>query len=86
MGQYNHFSLAVQEEITPKTLFEVAWVGNNALHLQATDDFNDPTPGAGAVQGRRPYQPWEQFQWSRRIWELRMSRFRPSLSIGPEMD
>ena len=58
MGQYNHFSLAVQEEITPKTLFEVAWVGNNTLHLQATDDFNDPTPGAGAVQGRRPYQPW----------------------------
>jgi hypothetical protein len=58
LGQNNHFSLAVQREISPKTLFELAWVGNNALHLQATDDFNDPAPGAGAVQARRPYQPW----------------------------
>ncbi len=58
MGQNNHFSLAVQQQLTPKTLAEVAWVGNNALHLQSTDDFNDPSPGPGAVQGRRPYQPW----------------------------
>ncbi len=58
MGQNNHFSLAVQQQLSPKTLFELAWVGNNALHLQSTDDFNDPTPAAGAVQGRRPYQPW----------------------------
>jgi len=58
MGQNNHFSLSVQQQLTRKTLAEVAWVGNNALHLQSTDDFNDPTPGAGAVQGRRPYQPW----------------------------
>jgi hypothetical protein len=28
------------------------------LHLQSTDDFNDPSPAAGAVQGRRPFQPW----------------------------
>jgi hypothetical protein len=28
------------------------------LHLQSTDDFNDPTPATGAVQPRRPYQPW----------------------------
>ncbi len=58
MGQNNHFSLAVQQQLTKKTLAEVAWVGNTALHLQSTDDFNDPAPGAGAVQARRPYQPW----------------------------
>jgi Carboxypeptidase regulatory-like domain len=58
MGENDHYSLAVEEEITPKTLFEAAWVGNHALHLQATDDFNDPSPGPGAVQARRPYQPW----------------------------
>jgi arabinan endo-1,5-alpha-L-arabinosidase len=35
--------------------FNIAYVGNHGLHLQATDDFNDPSPGA--VQGRRPFQP-----------------------------
>ena len=33
-------------------------MGNLGLHLQSTDDFNDPTPAVGAVQARRPYQPW----------------------------
>ncbi len=40
------------------TLLEVAYVANHALHLQSSDSFNTPTPAAGALQGRRPYQPW----------------------------
>ena len=58
MGENDHWSLAVERELSPKTLFEIAYVANHALHLQATDDFNDPTPGAGAIQGRRPYPLW----------------------------
>jgi hypothetical protein len=37
---------------------DIAYVGNHGLHLQSTDDFNDPTPALGGVQARRPYQPW----------------------------
>jgi len=58
MGENDHYSIAVERELSSHSLLEVAYVGNHALHLQATDDFNDPTPGPGAVQGRRPYQPW----------------------------
>ncbi|HZP04954.1 MAG TPA: hypothetical protein VFB43_08640 [Terracidiphilus sp.] len=58
MGENDHYSLAIERQITDKTIFEVAYVANHGLHLQATDDFNDPTPGPGAIQGRRPYQPW----------------------------
>ena len=58
MGENDHYSLAVERQLSEKTLFEVAYVANHGLHLQATDDFNDPTPGPGAVQARRPYQPW----------------------------
>ena len=58
MGENDHYSLAVERELGPKTLFEIAYVANHALHLQATDDFNDPTPASGAVQPRRPYPLW----------------------------
>jgi hypothetical protein len=85
MGQNNHFSLAVQQELTKKTLAEVAWVGNNALHLQSTDDFNDPPPGAGAVQGRRPYQPWGASVYESQDQGRLTSRCRPNWSTAPAM-
>jgi hypothetical protein len=58
MGQNQHYSLSVQQQLSPKTVFDIAYVGNHGLHLQATDDFNDPTPALGGIQARRPYQPW----------------------------
>ena len=58
IGSNQHYSLGVQQQLSPKTVFEIAYVGNHGVHLQSTDDFNDPTPALGAVQARRPYQPW----------------------------
>ena len=39
-------------------MLEVAYVGNHGVHLQGSNDFNDPVAGPGAIQARRPYQPW----------------------------
>lgn len=58
VGRNEHYSLGVQQQLSPKTVFDIAYVGNHGVHLQSTDDFNDPSPGPGGVQGRRPYQPW----------------------------
>ena len=58
IGRNEHYSFGIQQQLSPKTVFELAYVGNLGLHLQATDDFNDPTPAPGALQARRPYQPW----------------------------
>jgi len=58
MGENDHWSLAVERQLTNMTLLEVAYVANHALHLQSSDSFNTPTPAAGALQPRRPYQPW----------------------------
>ncbi len=58
MGENDHYSLAIERQLSSTTLLEVAYVANHALHLQASDSFNTPTPAAGAIQGRRPYQPW----------------------------
>lgn len=58
MGQNDHWSLSVERQLTEKSLLEVAYVANHALHLQSSDSYNTPTPASGAIQGRRPYQPW----------------------------
>ena len=58
IGSNEHYSFAVQQQLSSKSVFDIAYVGNLGLHLQSTDDFNDPSPAAGAVQARRPYQPW----------------------------
>jgi hypothetical protein len=58
IGRNEHYSFGVQQQLSPRTVFDIAYVGNLGLHLQSTDDFNDPPPGPGGVQARRPYQPW----------------------------
>jgi hypothetical protein len=58
VGYNEHYSFGVQQQFTAKTVFELYYVGNHGVHLQSTNDFNDPAPGPGAVQARRPYQPW----------------------------
>ncbi len=58
VGRNQHYSFGVQQQLSPKTVLDINYVGNHGLHLQSTDDFNDPSPAAGAVQARRPYQPW----------------------------
>ena len=58
VGSNQHYSLGVQQQLSPNTVFDIAYVGNHGVHLQSTDDFNDPSPAPGGVQARRPYQPW----------------------------
>jgi hypothetical protein len=58
VGRNEHYSFAVQQQLSSKTVFDIAYVGNLGLHLQSTDDFNDPSPAPGGVQARRLYQPW----------------------------
>jgi len=58
IGYNEHYSLSIQQQISASTLAEVAFVGNHGVHLQSTNDFNDPTPAAGGIQARRPYQPF----------------------------
>jgi Carboxypeptidase regulatory-like domain len=58
VGRNAHYSFGFQQQLSSKDVLDVYYVGNHGLHLQSTDDFNDPSPAAGAVQARRPYQPW----------------------------
>ena len=48
----------MQRQITSSTSIEVAYVGSKSTHLQTQPSINDPLPGAGAIQSRRPYPQW----------------------------
>lgn len=58
VGYNEHYSLSVQHEFGAHDMFEVAYVGNHGVDLNGSNDFNDPAPGPGAIQARRPWQPW----------------------------
>ncbi len=58
VGYNEHFSLNVQQQLSNYDVLEVGYVGNNGRHLGSTNDFNDPAPGPGGIQARRPYQPF----------------------------
>jgi hypothetical protein len=54
-GSDQHWNIGVQQQLTPDTVLEVNYVGNHGTHLNSTNPFNDPLPGPGAIQNRRPY-------------------------------
>ncbi len=58
VGYNEHYSFGVQQQLTAHDLLDIEYVGNHGVDLNSTNDFNDPAPGPGVVQARRPYQPW----------------------------
>ncbi len=63
VGYNEHYSLNVQQQLSKDDVFEIAYVGNNGRHLGSTNDFNDPAPGPGTIQNRRPYQPFSNITY-----------------------
>ncbi|AFL87422.1 hypothetical protein Terro_1102 [Terriglobus roseus DSM 18391] len=58
MGANYHYSLNIQRQLSDKDVFEIGYVANRGIHLSASNSFNDPTPGPGSIQARRPYTQW----------------------------
>ena len=54
-GSDQHWNIGVQQQLSRDTVLEVDYVGNHGTHLNSSNPFNDPRPGPGAIQGRRPY-------------------------------
>jgi len=58
----DEWNLNIQQQLPADILFEVAYVGSKGTHLQVLVDHNqDPTPGPGDVQSRRPYPQYGPF-------------------------
>lgn len=58
-NQYvQEWNLAVQHQFGTKVSLDIAYVGNKTTHMVQSFNSNDPTPGPGNVQLRRPIQQW----------------------------
>jgi hypothetical protein len=64
VGYNEHYSLNVQRQLSARDVLEVGYVGNRGVDLNGNNDFNDPTPGVGSVQTRRPYQPFSTISFN----------------------
>ena len=59
---YQQWNVSVQRDIGWNTLLEVAYVGSKGTHLQVLRDYNQPQPGPGDPQERRPYPQYGQLR------------------------
>jgi len=59
---YESWNFAVQHSLPAAISIEVAYAGSKGTHLQvATDQNQDPVPGPGDIQARRPYPQYGPF-------------------------
>jgi len=61
LGEWN---FAIQYQVTKRSSIDIAYVGNKTTHLNQNISTNDPVPGAGAIQNRRPYPQWGTFTYA----------------------
>lgn len=54
-GRDQHWSFGLQRQLSPDTVLEVNYVGNRGTHLESINPLNDPLPGPGGIQVRRPF-------------------------------
>jgi hypothetical protein len=55
VGYVQQWNLAVQRELYPGLSLDVAYVGSKGVRLPQPVNINQPSPGQGSIQTRRPY-------------------------------
>jgi hypothetical protein len=54
-GYVQNWNLTVEQEVLSNTALSFAYVGSKGTHLSRLLPLNQPPPGQGAIQARRPY-------------------------------
>ncbi len=60
----DQWNFAIQRQLTQSTSLDVTYAGNKTSHLNQNIGPNDPLPGPGAIQGRRPLPQWGSFVYA----------------------
>ena len=55
-GYLQHWNVAIERDLPSLGVVTVAYAGSKGSHLTRPRDLNQPLPGPGAVDARRPYQ------------------------------
>jgi hypothetical protein len=54
----SEWNFSVERELARRLSLTVGYVANSSMHLQTQESTNDPPPGPGSIQGRRPFPQW----------------------------
>jgi hypothetical protein len=58
-----NFNLQISHELTNNDVLEAGWVGSKGTHVDTSlNNFNQPEPGPGDIQSRRPYQGYARIR------------------------
>ncbi len=57
------WSLGIQREVTADLLIDATYLGSKGTHLPLLFDINQPEPGPGPIQPRRPWPQWSNVFW-----------------------
>lgn len=62
-ANYQQWSLSLDRELQKDLSLEISYLGSKGTHLQESYNLNQPTPGPGAIQARRPFPQWGSITW-----------------------
>ncbi len=62
-GNVQQYSIGVERQLTRDLILEVTYLGSKGDHLPLSYNLNQPTPGPGPIQSRRPYPQWGSINW-----------------------
>lgn len=54
-SSYDHWNFGVERQLNQKTMLAVDYVGTRGQNIVGSHNINNPTPGPGSVQARRPF-------------------------------
>lgn len=57
------WSLGIQRELHGDMVIELTYLGSKGTHLPLAYNINQPDPGPGSIQSRRPYRQWSNITW-----------------------
>jgi hypothetical protein len=57
-GYMQQWNFTIEGEVLPSTALRASYLGNRGVHLDRLININEPLPGPGVIQARRPYQPF----------------------------
>lgn len=82
-----NFNLQVSRQLTSNDVLEVGWVGSKGTHVDTSlQNFNQPDPGPGPIQPRRPYPQYARIRMiapdTNTIYHSLQSRFEHRFSKG----
>jgi hypothetical protein len=63
MPVVDQWNFSVQRQFTGTMSATVAYVGSSTSHIAALNDINQPAPGPGAINPRRPFPQWGQIEY-----------------------